>query len=70
LDERGSVNSAENDFTDEDDKGDLATKERRMLRLWAKEMRKKKKETMVKYETFQWLTRELTDITRVYCFQS
>eukprot|EP00979_Chaetoceros_neogracilis_P018090 scaffold10550_cov271-Chaetoceros_neogracile.AAC.69 len=39
LDERGSVNSAENDFTDGDDKGDLAKEERRMLRLRAKEMR-------------------------------
>jgi len=32
----GSVDSAENDFTDDDDKSDLAKEERRMLRLRAK----------------------------------
>eukprot|EP00979_Chaetoceros_neogracilis_P014956 scaffold5177_cov147-Chaetoceros_neogracile.AAC.2 len=34
----GSVNSAENDFTDDDDKSNVAKEGRRMLRLLAKEM--------------------------------
>ena len=62
----GSVDSAENDFTDDDDKSDLAKEERRMLRLRKREMRKKKKDKMLKHEKCQWLTGELTDITRVY----
>jgi hypothetical protein len=35
---RGSVNSAENDFTDDDDKSDVTKEEPIMLRLLAKEM--------------------------------
>ena len=62
----GSVDSVEIDITDDDDKSDLIKEGRRMARLREREIRKKNKEKLLKHEKCQWLTGELTDITRVY----
>mmetsp|Transcript_26779 Transcript_26779/g.39666 ORF Transcript_26779/g.39666 Transcript_26779/m.39666 type:complete len:684 (+) Transcript_26779:189-2240(+) len=61
----GSVDT-DNEATDDEDPADLLKEGRRVERQRAKDIRKRNKEKMVKHEKCQWLTGELTDITRVY----
>jgi len=61
----GSVDT-DNEATDDEEPTDSAREGRRVARRRAKDIRKKNIEKMVKHEKCQWLTGELTDITRVY----
>ena len=63
----GSVDSADNDSDEGQDNNDNDEKEaRRSLRQKARETRRKNREKILKHENCQWLTGELTDITRIY----
>eukprot|EP00557_Chaetoceros_sp_GSL56_P004730 CAMPEP_0176487768 /NCGR_PEP_ID=MMETSP0200_2-20121128/6325_1 /TAXON_ID=947934 /ORGANISM="Chaetoceros sp., Strain GSL56" /LENGTH=709 /DNA_ID=CAMNT_0017884653 /DNA_START=586 /DNA_END=2715 /DNA_ORIENTATION=- len=74
----GSVDSEDHDDTEDDFGGgafgaggddvdvDLDREARRIARQRAREERRKNREKMLKHEKCQWLTGQLTDITRIY----
>lgn len=64
----GSVDSEDQDTEDDgvDEDADIGREARRLARQRAKEERRKNREKMLKHEKCQWLTGQLTDITRIY----
>lgn len=62
----GSVDSEDDQDTEDDVGADLDRETRRIARQRAKEERRKNREKLLKHEKCQWLTGQLTDITRIY----